>query len=256
MTGRTAITASRSTIEGNVWLAGNGDKDTQLLKFDGAGKFLLQIGKHGVHNGSNDIGNFWKPTKVFVDAAANEVYVARRLRQPPGDCVRRDVGQIQEALGRVRQPAQRRSRSRLQSDWSALEAIQHRALRDGVERWIRLRLRSRQRSHSGVSQGRHVRQGSRRRRPHVSLRIVVGHDVLARPTADVYLRRQRRRSEDQHPAAQHSRGADVVRRRRPRRLDSSSASTTLRPTHMGISTRPKPTRVRACSDSSTRGSGP
>ena len=61
--------------EGNVWLAGNGDKDTQLLKFDGAGKFLLQIGKHGVHNGSNDIDNLWKPTKVFVDAAANEVYV-------------------------------------------------------------------------------------------------------------------------------------------------------------------------------------
>ncbi len=61
---------------GNVWLAGNGDKDTQLLKFSGAGQFLLQIGKHGVHNGSNDLGNFWKPTKVFVEAATNEVYVA------------------------------------------------------------------------------------------------------------------------------------------------------------------------------------
>ena len=75
--------------KGNVWLAGNGDKDTQILKFDGAGKFLLQIGKHGVHNGSNDIENFWKPTKIFVDAAANEVYVARRLRQPPRHRVRR-----------------------------------------------------------------------------------------------------------------------------------------------------------------------
>jgi DNA-binding beta-propeller fold protein YncE len=47
-----------------------------VLKFDGAGKFLLQLGKHGVHNGSNDIGNFWKPTKISFDAAANEVYVA------------------------------------------------------------------------------------------------------------------------------------------------------------------------------------
>ena len=62
--------------QGNVWLAGNGDKDTQLLKFSGAGKFMLQIGKHGVHNGSNDIGNFWKPTKVFVEPSTNEVYVA------------------------------------------------------------------------------------------------------------------------------------------------------------------------------------
>ena len=62
--------------DGNVWLAGNGEKDTQLLKFSGAGQFLFQIGKHGVHNGSNDIGNFWKPTKVFVEASTNEVYVA------------------------------------------------------------------------------------------------------------------------------------------------------------------------------------
>jgi hypothetical protein len=60
---------------GNVWLAGNGQKDTQILKFDGGGKFLLQIGKHGVHNGSNDTENLWQPTKIWEDTAANEVYV-------------------------------------------------------------------------------------------------------------------------------------------------------------------------------------
>jgi len=60
---------------GNVWLAGNGQKDTQILKFDGAGKFLLQIGKHGVHNGSNDTDNLWQPTKIWEDVMANEVYV-------------------------------------------------------------------------------------------------------------------------------------------------------------------------------------
>jgi hypothetical protein len=60
---------------GNVWLAGNGAKDTQLLKFDGAGKFLFQIGKHGVHNGSNDTENLWQPTKIWEDVSANEVYV-------------------------------------------------------------------------------------------------------------------------------------------------------------------------------------
>src|SRR5687768_6824812 len=62
--------------QGNVWLAGNGAKDTQILKFDGAGKFIFQIGKHGVHNGSNDTENFWQPTKVWEDVAANEMYVA------------------------------------------------------------------------------------------------------------------------------------------------------------------------------------
>jgi DNA-binding beta-propeller fold protein YncE len=60
---------------GNVWLAGNGQKDTQLLKFDGNGKFLLQIGKHGVHNGSNDTDNLWQPTKIWEDVTANEIYV-------------------------------------------------------------------------------------------------------------------------------------------------------------------------------------
>ena len=61
--------------DGNVWLAGNGQKDTQLLKFDGAGRFLLQIGRHGVHNGSNDTDNLWQPTKIWEDVQANEIYV-------------------------------------------------------------------------------------------------------------------------------------------------------------------------------------
>ncbi len=67
------ITVDRA---GNVWLAGNGQKDTQVLKFTGDGKFLFQIGKHGVHNGSNDIENFWQPTKAFEDVAASEMYIA------------------------------------------------------------------------------------------------------------------------------------------------------------------------------------
>ena len=40
-----------------------------------AGKFLLQIGKHGVHNGSNDVENFWQPTKIWEDVSANEMYI-------------------------------------------------------------------------------------------------------------------------------------------------------------------------------------
>ena len=61
--------------EGHVWLAGNGAKDTQILKFDGAGKFIFQIGKHGVHNGSNDTENFWQPTKLWEDVSAGEMYI-------------------------------------------------------------------------------------------------------------------------------------------------------------------------------------
>jgi DNA-binding beta-propeller fold protein YncE len=61
--------------KGNFWIGGNGDKDTQVLKFTSSGKFLLQIGTHGTHNGSNDTANLWKATEGSVDKAANEVYI-------------------------------------------------------------------------------------------------------------------------------------------------------------------------------------
>jgi DNA-binding beta-propeller fold protein YncE len=62
--------------KGNVWIAGNGAKDGQVLKFSESGKFLLQIGHPGRSQGSNDVENLNKPTKVIVDAAANEAYVS------------------------------------------------------------------------------------------------------------------------------------------------------------------------------------
>ncbi|HZI82079.1 MAG TPA: hypothetical protein VFD69_21320 [Vicinamibacterales bacterium] len=60
----------------NVWVGGNGDSDTHVLKFDRAGKFLLQIGKKGTHNGSNDTANLWRAAKIVVDARTNEAYIA------------------------------------------------------------------------------------------------------------------------------------------------------------------------------------
>jgi DNA-binding beta-propeller fold protein YncE len=62
--------------KGNVWIGGNGPKDGHVLKFTQSGKFLMQIGKPGQSKGSNDIDNFSKPAKLFVDKAANELYVA------------------------------------------------------------------------------------------------------------------------------------------------------------------------------------
>jgi hypothetical protein len=62
--------------KGNVWIAGNGGKDSQILKFDNDGKFLMQIGKPGMNKGSNDTANFKRPTKIFVVPDDNEVYVS------------------------------------------------------------------------------------------------------------------------------------------------------------------------------------
>jgi DNA-binding beta-propeller fold protein YncE len=65
-------------IDGNdfVWLAGNGKKDGQLLKFTMDGKFVLQIGKSGDGNDSNSTERLGSPADIAVDTAAHEVYAA------------------------------------------------------------------------------------------------------------------------------------------------------------------------------------
>jgi DNA-binding beta-propeller fold protein YncE len=64
----------------SVWIAGNGNKDSQILKFTLEGKFMLQIGKSGQSKGSNDTANLGSPADINVDIAAREVYVADGYR--------------------------------------------------------------------------------------------------------------------------------------------------------------------------------
>jgi DNA-binding beta-propeller fold protein YncE len=60
----------------NVWIGGNGPKDTNILKFSQSGKFLLQIGHHGKTGGSNDTENLNRPAGIYVYPKTNEVFVA------------------------------------------------------------------------------------------------------------------------------------------------------------------------------------
>jgi hypothetical protein len=60
----------------NVWISGNGAKDTNILKFTKNGKFLLQIGHHGKTLGSNDTENLNRPAGIAVYPKTNEVFVA------------------------------------------------------------------------------------------------------------------------------------------------------------------------------------
>ena len=64
----------------SVWIAGNGNKDSQILKFTLEGKFVLQIGRSGQSKGSNDTANLGSPADINVDIAAREVYVADGYR--------------------------------------------------------------------------------------------------------------------------------------------------------------------------------
>jgi len=68
-----------------VWISGNagwpkptaaGSGDDMILKFTNTGKLVLQIGKRGQSKGNTDTANVHQPADVFVDALANELYVA------------------------------------------------------------------------------------------------------------------------------------------------------------------------------------
>ena len=63
-----------------VWLAGNGAKDTHLLKFTRQGKFVKQFGRQGKSGGSADTQNVAGAANLTVDPTSNEVYVADGYR--------------------------------------------------------------------------------------------------------------------------------------------------------------------------------
>ena len=62
--------------KGNVWIGGNGPKDAHILKFTKDGKFLMQVGRYGKNAGSNDLENFGRVAKIWVDPKTNEAYIA------------------------------------------------------------------------------------------------------------------------------------------------------------------------------------
>ena len=61
---------------GHVWLAGNGENDGMVLKFDSNGTFLLQIGTSAPQTNSLDTTRVGRAADMVVDQAANELYVA------------------------------------------------------------------------------------------------------------------------------------------------------------------------------------
>jgi hypothetical protein len=60
----------------NVWIGGNGQGDSHILKFTHEGKLLMQIGIPGRGANSNSMDSFGRVAKISFDNAANEAYVA------------------------------------------------------------------------------------------------------------------------------------------------------------------------------------
>jgi hypothetical protein len=60
----------------NVWIGGNGDGDSHILKFTHEGKFVMQIGVPGRATNSNSMDAFGKVAKITFDPGASEAYIA------------------------------------------------------------------------------------------------------------------------------------------------------------------------------------
>jgi len=98
--------------KGNVWIGGNGDQDSQVLKFTRAGKFLLQVGKSAARKGpnnaqgqptyvggSNDQVSFGRVAKIFIDPAANEAYLADGYLNKRVAIIDADTGKLKRYWG-------------------------------------------------------------------------------------------------------------------------------------------------------------
>ncbi len=60
----------------NVWIGGNGNGDSHILKFTHDGAFLVQLGTPGQAPSSNDSSHFGRVAKISFDSKAQEAYVA------------------------------------------------------------------------------------------------------------------------------------------------------------------------------------
>jgi hypothetical protein len=85
--------------KGNVWLGGNGAKDSQILKFTPEGKFLMQAGHYGKNAGSNDPENFGRVAEIYVDPKTNEAYVADGYRNRRVVVLDADTGKMKRFWG-------------------------------------------------------------------------------------------------------------------------------------------------------------
>lgn len=68
--------AAYTDYKGNLWLAGNGEGDNQVIKMTQDGKFIMQIGAPKSAKGNTDTKNLNQPTKVAVWQPTNEVFIA------------------------------------------------------------------------------------------------------------------------------------------------------------------------------------
>ena len=92
--------------KGIVWIGGNGQPDSHIMKFTREGKFVGMFGKKGARMvdgkpvaNSNDMDNFGRVAKIFIDPKANEAYVADGYFNKRVAVIDMDSGKIKRYWG-------------------------------------------------------------------------------------------------------------------------------------------------------------
>ena len=83
----------------NVWIGGNGPRDSHILKFSRDGQFLAQYGSPGAATDSHSSENFGSVAEVSIDPEANEAYVADGYRNRRVAVLDADSGELKRYWG-------------------------------------------------------------------------------------------------------------------------------------------------------------
>jgi DNA-binding beta-propeller fold protein YncE len=83
----------------NIWIGGNGDTDSHILKFTRDGKFLKQFGVPGQAANSLSTEHFAGVAEIAFDAEANEAYIADGYRNKRVAVLDADTGELKRFWG-------------------------------------------------------------------------------------------------------------------------------------------------------------
>ena len=83
----------------NVWIGGNGNSDSHILKFSRDGKFLAEYGVPGSDTDSHSPTNFGSVAEISIDPEANEAYVADGYRNRRVAVLDADSGEMKRYWG-------------------------------------------------------------------------------------------------------------------------------------------------------------
>ncbi len=83
----------------NIWIGGNGQGDSHILKFSRDGEFIMQIGDAGQPVNSDARDHFGRVAKISFDATNNEAYVADGYGNKRVAVIYMDTGELKRYWG-------------------------------------------------------------------------------------------------------------------------------------------------------------